>query len=77
MMKNDEKCFLFHLKSSFVLKIFKFFVMTFWTCRKNCLIRKISLQWCCARDLFKSQIPVTTGGFELQISCIQSCYLTH
>ena len=24
-----------------------------------------------------SQIPVTTGGFELQISCIQSSYLTH
>ena len=23
------------------------------------------LQWCCARDLLGSQIPVTTGGFEL------------
>ena len=23
------------------------------------------LQWCCARDLFGSQIPVTTEGFEL------------
>ena len=30
------------------------------------------LRWCRARDLFGSQIPVTTGGFELQISCIQS-----
>ena len=24
-----------------------------------------------------SQIPATTGGFELRISCIQSRYLTH
>ena len=35
------------------------------------------LQWCYARGLFGSQIPVTTGGFELQISYIQSSYLTH
>ena len=34
------------------------------------------LQWFCAQDLFGSQIPVTTGGFELWISCIQSSYLT-
>ena len=30
-----------------------------------------------ARDLFGSQVPVTTGGLELRISCIQSSYLTH
>ena len=35
------------------------------------------LQWCCAQDLFGSQIPVTTGGFELQLPCIWSSYLTH
>ena len=35
------------------------------------------LRWCRARDLFGSQIPVTAGGFELRISCIQSRYLTH
>ena len=35
------------------------------------------LQWCYARDLFGSQITVTTGGFEPQISCIQRSYLTH
>ena len=23
------------------------------------------LRWCCARDLFGSQIPVTTGGFAI------------
>ena len=23
------------------------------------------LRWCCAQDLFGSQMPVTTGGFEL------------
>ena len=33
--------------------------------------------WCHARDLFGTQIPVTAGGFELRISCIQSRYLTH
>ena len=32
------------------------------------------LRWCPARDLFGSQSPVTTGGFELQVSCIQSRY---
>ena len=32
------------------------------------------MRWCRARDLFGSQIPVTTGGFELQISCIRSRY---
>ena len=30
----------------------------------------------CARDLFESQIPVTAGVFELQISCIRSSCLT-
>ena len=30
------------------------------------------LRWCHARDLFASQIPVTTGGFELRISCMQT-----
>ena len=29
------------------------------------------------RDLFGSQIPLTTGGFELQISSIQRSHLTH
>ena len=43
---------------------------------------KIVVQWycacgCCARDLIGSQIPVTTGGIELQISCIKSNYLSH
>ena len=28
------------------------------------------------KNLFGSQIPVTTGGFELPISCIKSRYLT-
>ena len=37
--KNDERCFLFHLKRFFK----KVFVTTFWSCRKNGLIRKIRL----------------------------------
>ena len=36
-----------------------------------------NLRWCRARDLFGSQIPVTTGGFQLRISCIRSSYLIH
>ena len=35
------------------------------------------LRWSGARDLFGSQIPLTTRGFELKISCIKSSYLTH
>ena len=30
-----------------------------------------SLKLCCAREVFESQLSVTTGEFELQISCIQ------
>ena len=37
----------------------------------------LCLGWCRARDLLGSQISVTTGGFELKISCIRSSYLTH
>ena len=35
------------------------------------------LRWSPAQDLFRSKIPVTTGGFELRISCTRSNYLTH
>ena len=35
------------------------------------------MRWCRAGDLFGSQIPVTTEGFELRISRIRSSYLTH
>ena len=35
------------------------------------------LQWYRAQDLFESQIPVTTGDFELQISCMRGSYLTN
>ena len=45
----------------------------FKTAHKHMLI----LWWCLARELFGSQIPVTTGGFEQQISWIWSNYLTH
>ena len=34
------------------------------------------LRWCRARNLFGSQIPVSTGRFGLRISCIRSRYLT-
>ena len=35
------------------------------------------LRWCRARDLLGSQVLVTTGGFELRISCIWSSYVIH
>ena len=39
--KNDEKCFLFHLKSSsLVLKILKFFVLNFRSCQKTAWIER-------------------------------------
>ena len=41
--KIDEKCFLFHLKSSFRSQGISIFVMTFWLCRKNSLIRNMRL----------------------------------
>ena len=41
--KNDRKCFLFHLESSFCFQDIKVFVTTLSSCRKNGLIRKIRL----------------------------------
>ena len=40
VMKN---VFYYSLKAPFVVKMFKFLSLTFWSCRKNCLIRKIML----------------------------------
>ena len=44
---------------------------------KTAYTHMLILRWCHAGELFGSQIPMTTGGFELRISCIQSSYLTH
>ena len=33
--KNDENCFLFHLKSSFCSQDISIFALTFWSCRKR------------------------------------------
>ena len=41
--KNNQKCFLFHLKSSFRSQDILIFVLNFWACRKNGFIRKIRL----------------------------------
>ena len=40
--KNDE-CFLFHLKGVKLRFVLKIFVLTFWACKENGLIRKIRL----------------------------------
>ena len=44
--------------------------------KKNVIISSAKMRWCRARELFGSQIPVTTGWFEMRISCIRSSYLT-
>ena len=41
--KSDENAFYFILKALFVFKICKFLSRLFWSCRKNGLIRNISL----------------------------------
>ena len=41
--KNDEKCFLFHLKSFSHSQGIQVFVLTFWSCREYSLIRKVRL----------------------------------
>ena len=41
--KNDNKFFLFHLKSFFLSQYIQVFVTTFWSSRKNSLVRKIRL----------------------------------
>ena len=45
LFKDDEKCFLFHLKSSFRSLDIQIFGLIFWACRKNGSIRAISLIW--------------------------------
>ena len=40
--KNDEKCFLFHLQGFFRPQNIYVFVMTFWSCRKKDLMKKMS-----------------------------------
>ena len=39
-LKIDEKCFLLHFKSSFRSQDIEVFVLTFWSCRENGLIRR-------------------------------------
>ena len=41
--KNNEECFLFHFKNVLCSQDISVFIMTFQSCRKNCLIRKIRL----------------------------------
>ena len=56
MMNN---AFYFILKALFVFKVFRSLFRYF-----N-FEPSFKVPWCCARDLFGSQIPVTKGGFEL------------
>ena len=37
--KNNEKCFLFHLKSSYASQDIQIFVMTYWSCKKRLIIK--------------------------------------
>ena len=40
--------------------------------KKTFVSNRYYLRWWRARNLYGSQIPVTTGGFELRISCTRS-----
>ena len=43
VLQNGKKCFLFHHKSRLRSQHIQSFLLTFWSCRKNGLIRKIRL----------------------------------
>ena len=45
--KNDEKCFLFYLKTSFCAQEIKIFVLTFWSCRKAALLQTLPCYFMC------------------------------
>ena len=55
-----------------ILSLLQWFILKYFNSESS-----FKLRLCRARDLFGSRIPVTTGGFELQISCIRSSFLTH
>ena len=42
--KSNEKCFLFHIKSSSRFQDIQVFITTFWSCSKNGLIKKINFK---------------------------------
>ena len=62
--KNNQKCFLFHLKSSPRFQDIYIFVLTFWPCRKNGLIRKMTLLW--RHSLVNKQLKYTYYGQAIQ-----------
>ena len=55
-LKNNEKCFLFYFKSSFRSQDVYVFVTTFWSCRKNGLIRKVR---------FNSKFKTSQPGLQI------------
>ena len=65
-------CFLFLFLFLF-LAFFSFSYRDF--CLSDCKTSLV-MRCCHAQELFRSQIPVTTGGFELQTSCIRCSCLT-
>ena len=85
-LKMIENVFLFHLKSSLGSQDVKLFVTTFWSCRKNGLIRKIrstSKFMTCHRNLVYKQLqykycPIShkvkvTRQWDLKVYC--NCFL--
>ena len=66
--KNDEKCFLFHLKSSFCSQAISVFVTTFWSYGKNGLIIKMRL----ILKLMTSQPGLQTNAIHILPNTSQS-----
>ena len=72
-MRSEPNWYQIGNRTCYILKVSKFYV------EKGYLNFEPSfkLRWCRAQDLFGSQISVTTGDFELRISCIRHSYLAH
>ena len=67
-LKNADKCFLFRLKFPFSSQDISIFVLTFWSHRKNVLIRNISLfqnSW--RHNLFNKQLQYTYCPISLEV----------
>ena len=60
--------FYFILKALFILEIFQFFVMTFWSCRENGLIRMVRL----TSKFMTSQPGLQTIAIHILLNISQS-----
>ena len=78
LFKNDEKCFFFYLKSSFHSRDIWIFVSTFWSCRKNDLVRKIDyFQNLWGHKLVRKQLQCTSFPISHEVKVTRQRSLLH